>query len=96
MLEGLHLLGALLTTTTALAAHEHIEDVIHAATMAATALFKAFLTVLVVDGSLLFVSQNLVGTLELLELLGIATTIWMVLKSSLSESFLNLVLGGIL
>jgi len=98
VLERLHLFGALLAlTATTLATHEHIEDVVHAATVAATsALFKAFLTVLIVDGSLLFIGQNFVGTLELLELLGVATTIWMVLKGSLSESFLNLVGGSIL
>lgn len=96
VLERLHFLGASFLLLTSTATHEHVENVVHALTATAATFLKTFLSVFVVNGALLLVSEDFVGLLKLLECLGIATTIGMVLESRLSEGFLNLVCSCIL
>lgn len=92
VLEWLHLLWPGVASWTA--ATKHLaENVVHSAA-ATAAFFQAFLTILVVDVALLCVSENFVSFLQLLELLLVTTTVWMVFQSEFSECFLDLVGTG--
>lgn len=90
------LLGArLLRSSSSTHAEEAAEDVVHA-TVTTTALLKAVFTVLIVEVTLLLVSQTLVGSLNFLKLLLIAATVWVLLQSLLPVSFLDFIVGSIL
>ena len=94
VLEGLHLLGhLLLTPTTSTEQVKEVHPLMHAS---GAALLEALLTVGIVNVTLLFVSEDLVGLLELLELLGVATTVRMVLQSQLLEGLVDILHCGFL
>jgi hypothetical protein len=59
------------TATTTSAAHEHAEDVVHAATAAASTGLETFHAVFVIDISLLLVEKDFVGSLNFFELLNL-------------------------
>lgn len=90
MHHGLAFLGSLgspaaSTTTTT----KHLtQQVVHAAGVR-TALLNAILAILVVEFALFTVGEHLVRTLNLLELVFVTTTVWMVRPSQLMVSFLD-------
>jgi len=73
---------------------EHVEDV-HAA-LGHVALLEALEAELVVLGALLLVAEHLVGRLDLLELLGVAALVRVLLERQLAEGLLDLRLRGLL
>lgn len=88
--HGLALLGARRSTTgSAAAAEEAAKQVVHAVGVATTAVLDAIFTVLVVKLALLAVAEDLVGTLDLLELVLITTAIGMVSPGQLEVRLLD-------
>ena len=89
MQDGLALFGAggLASAATAEHASEEVADV----GAATAALSEAVLAVLVVELALFGIAECLVSQVELLELFLVATSVGMVLKGELPESFLDLV-----
>jgi len=90
MFERFHLFWTGITLTATTSAHKHVEDVIHATTTGTT-FFKTLLTILIINFTLLFITEDFMSILNLLKLFFITTTVGMVFECSLSESFLDLV-----
>mmetsp|Transcript_46596 Transcript_46596/g.63253 ORF Transcript_46596/g.63253 Transcript_46596/m.63253 type:complete len:314 (+) Transcript_46596:425-1366(+) len=93
VLDRLTLLGSLRFTATH-AAHtseDATEKIFHIVTTTAT-FFESISSILVINVSLFFVTENLVGTLNLLELVFVTTAIRMLLHSLLSVGFLDFVI----
>merc|ERR1719158_436428 len=88
-LQGMHHVLALArsATATATAATEHVEDISGAATTAA--LLHGLLATLIVEPALVVVAEHLVGLLDLLEELLVATAVRMVLHRFLAEGLLD-------
>jgi hypothetical protein len=80
VLHGLHLLGSLLLLSATLTTKHLTENVVHSTGAATAALLEAFLTILVVGVTLLFIREHFVGTLELLESVLVTTTIGVILE----------------
>ena len=57
---------------------------------------EPILAILIVDVPLLFIRQYLVSCIEFLELLLVATSVWVVLQSQLSECLSDLIIRGFL
>jgi len=92
VLNGLHFFRTLLSLTPSHA--EHLtQDIVHAMSLASTAFLKTIDTVFVINISLFFVCEYLVGGLQLLEFLNVTTTIGMMLKCQFSKGFLDFIEG---
>ena len=92
-----------LSGTTWLASSSHTSHAEHAAkeiteigSTATTAFLETFLAILVVDLTLLGVSEDVVSLVELLEDGLVATLVRMMLEGQLSEGFLDLICSSIL
>ena len=92
-----HRLALLGSGGTALAtASEHRREEVMGVTAAAATLLDAILTILVVQLALLFVAENFVGALNLLEFILVATAIGMVSSGELEVGLFNRVEVGFL
>ena len=87
------LLGS--SVTLASATTEHLAEDVHAGATATSFLDTVF-TVFIVELALLFVTENFVGALNLLELVLITTAIWMVSPGQLEVSFLDCAIVSVL
>mmetsp|Transcript_8426 Transcript_8426/g.16175 ORF Transcript_8426/g.16175 Transcript_8426/m.16175 type:complete len:267 (-) Transcript_8426:190-990(-) len=95
----LNILALLLTGTTTAAAttttHEHVKN-IHAIAATGYSFLDSFLTMLVIDLTLLFVLKDIISLVNLLELVCITTLIRMMLQSKFPMSLLKLIRSCIL
>jgi hypothetical protein len=87
---GLALFGACLLLSSATHAEETAEQVIHA-TCVGTALLEPIFSILIVEIALLLIGEALVGLLNFLKLLLVATAVGVLFQSKLSVSFFDFI-----
>ena len=90
MHHGLALFGASLLLSSATHAEKTAKQVVHA-TCVGTTFLKAILSILIVEVTLLLVRETLVGLLNFLKLLLVATAVGVLFESKLSVSFFDLI-----
>lgn len=93
MLHWLHLFRAGVLSPAATHAEHLTKNVVHAV-RAAASFFETFLAIFVIDVAFVLVTQDLVGGLDLLELLSVAAAIRVMLECEFSECLSNFVHSG--
>jgi len=96
VLNRLHLLWTLLSSTTSSHAKHLTQYVVHTSCMSSTTFLQTIDTILVINVSLFFVCEYFVGCLQLLEFTLVTSTIWMMFESQLSKSFFDFIEGSFL